>query len=429
MADQLHQPAGLITQAILTHTSVRVIGICDTPAEIFHRTAWALGLPYEDMEFRYSGLNHLGWVQRVLLRGEDITPKLLADPEALLRIYSAPLFDPDMIRALGMLPSEYLFFYYARTRAFENQRAAGASRGEEIQRLNGDLYRRLRSEVAGGHPGQAIELYKSYLNQRNASYMQLESRAGSAFEEGSHDWNPFEGATGYHRIAIDVMTALCSEQPKKVVVNVRNHGAIDDLPPSEVVEVPCLINKNGAEPQQAGPLPPSVCGLTQAVKAYEHLAIRAAMEHTMELAKLASDDSADCGGMEARLRGAGRAGGERPRLSRIPEMTRWAAVIAPAALLYFLPVPGLSLEQRHLLAIFRGHHRGADRAAGGNGRERPAGHDAAGADRYAHLGACVGGIQQSRPVDDLLGVPVCARDAGDRLGAADRLRVDPLLRE
>src|SRR5205085_9388176 len=29
-------PAGLITQALMTHTNVRVIGICDTPAELFH---------------------------------------------------------------------------------------------------------------------------------------------------------------------------------------------------------------------------------------------------------------------------------------------------------------------------------------------------------------------------------------------------------
>ncbi|MBV8820291.1 MAG: 6-phospho-beta-glucosidase, partial [Acidobacteriaceae bacterium] len=40
-------PAGLITQALNTHTNVKVIGICDTPSELFHRTAWALGLPYE----------------------------------------------------------------------------------------------------------------------------------------------------------------------------------------------------------------------------------------------------------------------------------------------------------------------------------------------------------------------------------------------
>ena len=62
-------PAGLITQALLTHSQARVVGICDTPAELFHRIAWSLGEPFEDMEFRYAGLNHLGWVRRVCRPG------------------------------------------------------------------------------------------------------------------------------------------------------------------------------------------------------------------------------------------------------------------------------------------------------------------------------------------------------------------------
>lgn len=280
-------PAGLITQALMTHTSVKVIGICDTPAELFHRTAWALGLPFEDMEFHYSGLNHLGWVHRVMLAGRDITEQLLGNHDALLRIYPVPLFDPDMIRTLGLIPSEYLFFTYAKTRACENQRAAGASRGEEIRTMNARLYQKLADEASAGRVAQAVQVYKDYLNQRNASYMQLEARAGSAFTEEKHDWNPFEGATGYHRIAIDVMTALCSDTPKQVVVNVRNHGAIEDVQPSDVVEVPCLINKDGPEPQNMGPLPDSVRGLTLSMKAYERMAVRAAVEHSLDLAKLA----------------------------------------------------------------------------------------------------------------------------------------------
>ncbi len=279
-------PAGLITQALVTHTAVKVIGICDTPAELFHRTAWSLGLPFEDLEFQYSGLNHLGWVQRVLLRGEDITERVVSDPETLSKIYAAPLFEPEMIRTLGLLPSEYLFFSYAKTRAFENQRKAGASRGEEIAKMNASLYARLMTEVSLGQSARAVGIYKDYLNQRNASYLQLESRAGSAFTEGQHDWDPFEGATGYHKIAIDVMTALSSEQPRQVVVNVRNQGAIDDIQPSDVVEVPCMINSKGPEPRKVGPLPDSVRGLTMAVKAYERLAIRAAVERSLNLAKL-----------------------------------------------------------------------------------------------------------------------------------------------
>lgn len=280
-------PAGLITQALMTHSNVRVIGICDTPAELFHRIAWSMGLPFEELEFSYSGLNHLGWVQHVLHKGEDVTARLLADDETLLRVYAARLFEPEMIRTLGLIPSEYLFFYYAKSRAYMNQRSAGASRGEEIRRMNASLFEALRKAVERGDAGAAVTTYKAYLNQRNASYLRLEAHAESALDQGPHDWDPFEGATGYHRIAIDVMTALSSETAQRVVVNVHNHGAIEDLHPFDVVEVPCMITREGPEPVHTAALPKSVCGLVQSVKAYEHLAIRAAIEQSFDLARLA----------------------------------------------------------------------------------------------------------------------------------------------
>src|SRR5207302_5101083 len=134
------------------------------------------------------------------------------------------------------IPSEYLFFYYAKSCAYQNQRAAGASRGEQICRLNGALFDRLQHAIAAGEPGNALAIYKDYLNQRNASYMRLEAHAETALEQASPDADPFESVTGYHRIALDVMTALTSDTPKRVVVNVHNHGAIEDLQPFDVVE-------------------------------------------------------------------------------------------------------------------------------------------------------------------------------------------------
>jgi 6-phospho-beta-glucosidase len=277
-------PAGLITQALTGHSGARVIGICDTPSELFHRIAWSLGLPFEELAFDYAGLNHLGWVRRVLHNGVDITGRLLADDDALLRLYPTRLFEPEMIRALGLIPTEYLFFHYGRGRAYRNQCAAGASRGEEIARLNAGLFDRLRAAV---EPTQAVEIYKRYLNQRNASYMKLEGEAGSALKDEVFDWDPFEGATGYHRIALEVMLALGGVEPKRVIVNVRNCGAIEGLADDDVVEVPAVMDCNGARPLAVGALPEAVRGLTLAAKAYERIAVRAAMEGSLEQARLA----------------------------------------------------------------------------------------------------------------------------------------------
>lgn len=268
-------PAGLITQALTRHTSLRAIGICDTPVELFHRVSEVLGAP---AECDYAGLNHLGWIRRVRVSGEDVTARLLADDHALTRLYPGDLFDPALIRALGLIPSEYLFFYYSGRRALANQRRSGTTRGAEIERMNVQLFEKLRAHS----PRDSIATYRDYLAARNASYMKLES--GTVNEAVS---DPFETATGYHRIAIQVMEALLGDHPRTIVVNVPNRGAIADLEDDDVVEVPCAVSRTGAVPMKTGRLPEAVRGLVQSVKTYERTTIRAAMEGSGDLARLA----------------------------------------------------------------------------------------------------------------------------------------------
>jgi 6-phospho-beta-glucosidase len=276
-------PAGLITQALSQHTKLKLVGICDTPAELLHRIAHVLGEPSSEVRCDYAGLNHLGWVRRVLVRGEDVTAKLLNNEQALRQLYHADLFDPLLIRTLNLIPSEYLFFYYSQRKAYRNQLDAGASRGEELVRLNAELFTQLQSET----PREALDTYRRYLMRRNASYLCLEAEAGTAFRTIENEPDPFETPTGYHKIAVEVMSGLVSDKPRSVVVNVRNENSIEDLPPDDVVEVPCTISRESVKPMHSGRLPESVRGLVLAVKAYERTAIRAVIEKSWPVAQLA----------------------------------------------------------------------------------------------------------------------------------------------
>jgi 6-phospho-beta-glucosidase len=279
-------PAGLITQAISVHTGARVVGICDTPAELFFRIALALREPPEQVECDYFGLNHLGWVRGVRVRGEDVTNRLLDD--GLLRsLYPAPLFSTALIRSLRLIPTEYLFFYYSQRTARGNQLVAGATRGEELLNLNRSVMLDLELHVQKGDPAGALRVYRAYLNRRNASYMHLEASGESAFEQPDHDWDPFEGATGYHRIAVEAISALTGSEPSRMVLNVPNRGAIDQLERDDVVEVLCMVDKEGPRPIPVGPLPVAVRGLTISVKTYERLTIEAAVRKERALADLA----------------------------------------------------------------------------------------------------------------------------------------------
>ena len=260
-------PVGIVTQALRNETSTRVIGICDTPIELFERAAHALGLPAEECDFDYFGLNHLGWLREVRHRGEPQLHRLWSDPARLAAVHRGPLFETGALARLRLLPSEYVFYYDRPGRAVENMRRAGASRGEVIRRLNADLFAAL---AAANGPGRTA--YEAYLAARDGGYMQVE--AGSAAPTAPP---PAAGATGYDRIAVDVLRAIHGHAGIVLPLSVPNRGNIPELEDGDVVEVPCRIDANGPRPLHVGRVPEAVRGLLLRVKEYERLTARAAV--------------------------------------------------------------------------------------------------------------------------------------------------------
>jgi len=266
-------PVGMVTEAMRTETS-RVIGICDTPTELFEEVALALGLRSDRCYFDYFGLNHLGWLRQVYSGGVPQLDRLWNDPERLRSVYRVPLFDPAVLCDLKLLPTEYVFYYDQPQRAFENVRRAGQTRGEAIARLTRDLFDRLSDSGT-----DQVPLYNAYLAARSSGYMQIESggapRAATAAAELS----------GYDKIALSVVRAIHFNANAIVPLSVANRGNIPDLLDGDVVEVPCLVNANGALPMHVGPVPDRVRPLLTRVKDYERRTVAAALARSPERAR------------------------------------------------------------------------------------------------------------------------------------------------
>src|ERR671914_24793 len=105
-------PAGMVTEALQQVLGDRAIGICDSPSGLCRRVAAALGSPPEPLAFDYFGLNHLGWLKGVRDSTGDRLPDLLADDAALDALEEAQLFGAEWLRSLGMIPNEYLYYFY-----------------------------------------------------------------------------------------------------------------------------------------------------------------------------------------------------------------------------------------------------------------------------------------------------------------------------
>jgi len=267
-------PVGIVTQAMTAHGYSRAIGICDTPTELFADVAHALQIPSSACFFDYFGLNHLGWLREVYAGGEPLLERLWRDPARLARIYRAPLFEPRFLHELRLLPTEYLFYYYRPAQAIANTTAAGRTRGRDIAELNDRLFRDLAAAA-----GQAPQIYEDYLRARSAGYMQIESGGSSpAAPPVSNE------LTGYDKIALAVVRAIWFNSNAIIPLDVPNNGAISSLDAADVVEVPCVVNTNGARPLNVGAIPDRERLLLTTVKEYERLTVAAALTPSADAA-------------------------------------------------------------------------------------------------------------------------------------------------
>ena len=123
------------------------------------------------------------------------------------QLYHADLFDPLLIRTLKLIPSEYFFFYYSQRKAYRNQVSAGASRGEELMRLNATSFRSSNRNRHATHWSPiAITSCNGMLR-----ICDWRRRLGLAFQTPANEPDPFDAPTGYHKIAVEVMMGLVSD--------------------------------------------------------------------------------------------------------------------------------------------------------------------------------------------------------------------------
>ena len=85
------------------------------------------------------------------------------------------------------------------------------------------------------------------------------------------------GGAFYSEAAARLMASLHAGTGDVQVVDIRNDGALPDLPDDAVVEIPAVVDREGAHPVRLAPLAPEILGLVQEVKAYERLAVQAAL--------------------------------------------------------------------------------------------------------------------------------------------------------
>ncbi len=286
-------PAGIITQAITEHSPVRAVGVCDTPSQTVARIAEFLGADPGQVTFSYGGLNHLGWISSVVVDGHERIEELVANYGALRAFSHRFAFDADLVRRLGCIPTEYLYYFYDSAEYLNGVAHAGTTRGNDVRRFNEALIGRVNRAFATGDVHEAWAAYSEVLSARRASNMRLDfggERADPEARSGS-DADPLDGRSrkigGYEGVALRVIDGLSGAEPARVVVNTRNGPTLDFLGTDDVVEVPALVDSQGVAPLANAGLSGASRGLVLQVKEYERAVVEAAVTADAGLAALA----------------------------------------------------------------------------------------------------------------------------------------------
>lgn len=227
-------PVGIVTRALLDGGH-RAIGLCNVAIGFQRRFAGRFGVEPDRVELEHVGLNHLSWERAIRVNGVDRLAEVLDDGADEVGL---PV---DLVRTLGVLPSYYLRYYY-RTAEVVAEHREGRTRAEEVMEIERDLLDLYRDP--------SLDTKPALLDQRGGAY--------------------------YSEAAAQLIASLHAGTGDVQVVDVRNDGALPDLPDDAVVEIPARIDREGAHSLPLAPLAPELRGLVQAVLAYEELTILAA---------------------------------------------------------------------------------------------------------------------------------------------------------
>jgi 6-phospho-beta-glucosidase len=232
-------PVGIVTRALLDEGH-RAVGLCNVAIGFQRRFAGWLGVEPGRVVVDQVGLNHLTWVRRVLLDGEDVLPSLLAaHGDELADDIELPW---RLLEELGAVPSYYLRYFYAHDAVLREQ-LDGEPRAAVVQEIERGLLDRYRDPSVDEPP--------DLLMQRGGAY--------------------------YSEAALGLVASLATGDGAVHEVDVRNGSTLAGLAADDVVEVPARVGRGGPEPLPQTPLAPELLGLVQHVAAYERLTVRAAL--------------------------------------------------------------------------------------------------------------------------------------------------------
>ena len=258
-------PAAIVAEACrVLRPNSKIINICDMPVDLMDKMAYMCGVrDRRELQYSYYGLNHFGWWSKIFDKdGNDLMPEIkrhmakngymdgieltgehaqhveeswIHTFEKAKDVYAV---DPDTI------PNTYLKYYLYPDYVVET------STNPEYTRAN---------EVMDGREKKVFGECQRIIDAGTAK--------GCSFEADAH-------AT----YIVDLACALAENTMERFLLIVPNEGAVFNFDPTAMVEVPCIVGKNGYERICQGTIPQFQKGMMEQQVSVEKLVVQAWVE-------------------------------------------------------------------------------------------------------------------------------------------------------
>ena len=256
-------PAAIVAEACRRlRPNARVINICDMPIGMENNFAEILGFQNrKEMDVRYYGLNHFGWWTSIKDKdGNEYLPKLVEHQlqygncmeqddggsytdnswkETAYKVKDIVALDPTTS------PNSYLKYYLFPDDVVAHENPAYTRANQVMDTREKRVFsecERIASENTAKDTSLEIGIHASFI--------------------------------------VDLATALAFNTHERMLLIVENNGAIENFDHDAMVEIPCIVGKDGYEPLSIGKIPTFQKGLMEEQVAVEKLVVDAWMEHS-----------------------------------------------------------------------------------------------------------------------------------------------------
>lgn len=255
-------PMAILTGVLLRGSHIKTVGLCHSVQGCVPGLLGHLKLdekyPTKEVQWKIAGINHQAWLLELTHRGKDIYPEV---KERAFQL-NAESRKEGNAKHWDMVRYELMrrFGYYITESSEHN--------AEYTPYFIKTNYPHLIKEF-----GIPLDEYPRRCEEQIAGWKkQKEELAGNS--NLSH--------TRSHEYGARIMESILTDTPYEIGGNVMNTGLIPNLPAEAVVEVPCLVNRNGIQGCHVGALPEQCAALNRTNINVQLLTIEAALKKKKE---------------------------------------------------------------------------------------------------------------------------------------------------